>query len=105
MSGKFALVYMTAKSMEEAEKLRQMLLEKKLAACVNMAPADSKYLWKGKIEAQEEVVLFCKTRMDLVKEITESVKSVHSYDTPCIIAMPIEGGNEDYLKWLEEALE
>ncbi len=104
MNGKFALVYMTAKDMEEAEKLREMLLQKRLVACVNITPTDSKYLWKGKIEGQKEVALLCKTRMDLVKKITSNVKEMHSYDSPCIIAMPIEEGSEDYLEWLGETL-
>jgi len=97
------LVYMTAKDKEEARSIGRILVNDRLAACVNIIDGmNSMYWWEGKIEDDQEAVLIAKTREDLVKELTEKVKSVHSYSNPCIVALPIVDGNKDYIAWLEK---
>jgi len=98
-----ALVYMTAGDRQEAERVGQALIESKLAACVNILDGmQSMFWWQGKVEQEGEIVVIAKTREDLVPQLTEKVKSVHSYDCPCIVAVPIIDGNPDFLQWIRE---
>ena len=102
----FIVVYITAKDMEEAKKIKEFNVEEKLAACVNIFPEiKSCYWWKGEKEKADEVALIAKTKKDLVDKLTKRVKEIHSYDVPCVIALPIVGGNEDFLKWIGESVE
>ena len=79
--------------MEEAEKI---------AACVNIIPGvKSFFRWEGKKESNEEVLMIVKSRVEILDEVIEAVKTNHSYDVPEIIALPIAGGDENYLKWME----
>lgn len=99
----FVSVYITAKDKEEAEKIANVLVDEKLVACVNIIPGVvSIYNWKGNKERCEECSMFVKTKKSLVKEVIEKVKSIHSYDVPCIVSLPISDGDEDYLKYIEE---
>ena len=76
--------------------------KQKKAACVNIVSGiDSKFLWKGKIDSSQEILLIIKTRASMLPQIIELVKTVHSYEVPEIIAIPIIGGNDDYLKWMD----
>lgn len=94
-------VYITASSMEEAEIIGRNLVSRKLAACVNIIDnMKSIYHWEGKIENGDEVVLIAKTKEALVDELSENVKALHSYKCPCIVSMPISGGNPDFLNWI-----
>jgi periplasmic divalent cation tolerance protein len=87
--------------MEEAEIIGRNLVSRKLAACVNIINnMKSIYHWEGKIENAEEVIMIAKTKNALVNELIENVKTLHSYDCPCIVAIPIIGGNDDFLKWI-----
>lgn len=98
-----SLVYMTCGSAEEAERIGRSLVEKRLAACVNMFEGmRSLYWWEGKVEKGSEVVLIAKTRKDLVDDLTREVKRLHEYDVPCIVTVPIDGGNGDFLRWIQE---
>ena len=95
-------VYMTAGSLEEAKKIGQILVELNLAACVNLIKnMISFYKWKGKLEEAQEVVMFAKTRKTLMPKLIETVNSHHSYDCPCILELPIQGGNPEFLSWIE----
>ncbi len=95
------LVYMTAKDMSEAKKIASAIVEEKLAACVNILPGmESIYHWQGKVENEMEVVLLAKTKSMLVAQLTDRVKELHSYDTPCVVAVSISGGNPDFLEWI-----
>ena len=101
MDKKLSWVYMTSGSPDEARELGKMLLEKNLAACVNVLEGMySLYRWEGEIQEDQETVLIAKTRHELVNELTKAVQSVHSYDCPCIIELPIQGGNPEFLKWI-----
>jgi periplasmic divalent cation tolerance protein len=98
---KFVVVLVTAGSVQEAEAIADKLLDGRKAACVNIVPSvKSIYWWKGKKESSEEVLMIIKSRREILDEVVESVKSTHSYDTPEIIALPVNDGNSDYLKWL-----
>ncbi len=100
---KFCSIYITAGDEEEAGKIGRALVEEKLAACVNILPIRSVYRWKDNIEEEGEVVMFVKTRDELADKVIERVKELHSYDVPCIVSFPIEKGNADYLRWIEES--
>jgi periplasmic divalent cation tolerance protein len=97
------MVYMTARDMEEARRIGRMLVESRLAACANLIDnMASLYWWDGQIQEETEAVLICKTRMDLVSRLVEAVKAAHSYEVPCITAVPVLKGNPDFLRWVEE---
>lgn len=99
----FCSIYITAGSEEEAAGIGRTLIEERLAACMNILPARSIYRWEDTIEDETEVVAFIKTRASLAEKVTERVKSLHSYEVPCIVVLPINQGNPDYLQWIEES--
>lgn len=100
------VILITASSEEEAHRIADQLLNQRKAACVNIMPkVDSLFWWQGKLDSAQESLLVIKTKASKLKEITELVKKVHSYEVPEVIALPIVGGNEDYLKWLDTTLE
>ena len=92
---------MTAGSIEEAKNIGGELIEQNLAACVNLLEnMTSIYKWEDKLEEGQEVVMIAKTRKTLMPKLIETVNSLHNYDCPCIIELPIQGGNLDFLKWI-----
>lgn len=96
-------VYMTAGSADEAGRIGEALVEEGLAACVNVIDGmKSIYRWQGAIQRDGETVLIAKTAKDRVDALTERVRSLHSYDCPCVIALPIDGGNPAFLSWVTE---
>ena len=98
----YIVVLVTAKDSDEARKIARGLLDEKLIACANMiGNIQSLFLWQGKIEEAGEVLLVLKTRRDLFDQVALKVKSLHSYDTPEIIAIPVLKGNADYLNWID----
>lgn len=100
------LIYITCKDKKEAEAIAKRLLEEKLIGCANIIKEiDSMYWWKGKIEAENEALLLCKTNEEKVDAVIERVTQLHSYDVPAVEAIKIEKGNKDYEKWLKEVLE
>ncbi|MFH1652185.1 MAG: divalent-cation tolerance protein CutA [Chloroflexota bacterium] len=99
---KHAVVLITVSGAEEARKVAGVLLEQRQAACVNIVPGvSSRYWWEGKLEDATESLLIVKTRADAVPEVVRLVKETHSYSVPEIIALPVIGGNPDYLDWLD----
>jgi periplasmic divalent cation tolerance protein len=100
-SGK-VVVFVTTSSEEEAGKIAGLLLEKRKAACVSVVPrVSSRFWWQGKLDSAQESLLIIKTRAALVPELTDIVKKAHSYTVPEIVALPIVGGNEEYLDWVD----
>lgn len=98
-----SFVYITCATPAEADSIGEVLVERRLAACVNiMDGMRSMYWWEGKVEKNKETVLIAKTKVSLVDELTEAVKAMHGYDVPCIVAIPIKGGNADFLAWIRE---
>lgn len=99
---KCTLVYITTKDSEEAQKLANIAINAKLAACANItSKIESLFFWQGKINSETESLLILKTQTKHIKELTTLIKNNHSYDTPCIIFLPIIDGNEDFLNWIE----
>jgi len=100
--GDAIVVFMTAANGEEAARLAEMLVGAHLAACVQILPEiESVYRWQGKIERQAEVLLLAKTTRGKFDELEREVRSLHSYDTPEIIAVPVIAISTPYLKWLK----
>ena len=97
------VIFITTSTEEEARKISESLLGKRKAACINIvSKVDSSFWWQGKLDSAQESLLIIKTKASLLSEIIALVKSVHSYEVPEIIALPIIGGNEDYLKWMDD---
>ncbi len=96
-----SVFYITAGSEEEANKVATALVKNNLAACVNVIPKISSYFyWEGEVQAEEEILMIGKTRSELVDELVEKVREVHSYELPCVITWEIDGGNQDFINWI-----
>jgi periplasmic divalent cation tolerance protein len=94
-------VYTTYPSVVEAERAGRVLVERRLAACVNILPGMiSLYWWQGKIDRGEEVVMIIKTRASLAEPVRGAVKEMHSYSTPAILVLPVESVDPDYHAWI-----
>ena len=95
------LVYTTWPSIVEAEKAGRTIVERRLAACVNILPGMvSHYWWEGKIERADEVVMFIKTRASLAGPVGAAVKELHSYTTPAIMVLPVDAVDPTYHAWI-----
>jgi periplasmic divalent cation tolerance protein len=100
---RIVFVYTTYPSTVEAEEAGRTLVERELAACVNIVPGMiSHYRWQGAVERAQEVIMIIKTRASLAQRVSAAVKEMHSYDTPAILVIPIESVDEAYLGWLLE---
>jgi periplasmic divalent cation tolerance protein len=96
------VIFITTSTEEEARKISESLLDRHKAACINIVPkVNSSFWWQGKLDSAQENLLIIKTKASLLHEIIALVKEVHSYEVPEIIALPIIGGNEDYLNWID----
>ncbi|MDI6703904.1 MAG: divalent-cation tolerance protein CutA [bacterium] len=99
------VIFITASTDEEAKKIANALLNKKKAACVNILPGvHSLFWWQGGIDSASEVLLIVKTEEHLLDDVVKLVKELHGYSVPEIIALPIIGGNQEYLKWVSESI-
>ncbi len=95
------VIYITTGTDEEAQKVAEELLKQRKAACVSILPGVSSiFWWQDKLDSAQEILLIVKTKASLVNEIVRLVTEIHSYDVPEIIALPIMGGNRDYLEWI-----
>ena len=98
----FIVALMTASSADEAERISAALVEKRLAACCNIVKGvTSIYEWKGKLEKGEECLVIIKTRRELFEKLSSEIRSLHSYEVPEIIALPMIAGFEGYLDWIK----
>ncbi|XP_072844069.2 protein CutA isoform X1 [Pogona vitticeps] len=103
VSGTLSAAFVTCPNETVGKEIARAVVEKRLAACVNIIPrVTSIYEWKGKIEEDSEVLLMIKTRSSRVSALAEFVRSVHPYEVPEVIAVPIQEGNPPYLQWVEE---
>ena len=101
----YILIYIVSKDKEEARKICKNLLEERLVACANIIhKMESMYWWDGKIQNDQEVVLIVKTTKPLFKQVTKEIKKIHSYQCPCIIALPIVEGSNEYLSWIKDSV-
>jgi periplasmic divalent cation tolerance protein len=99
----YILVFITTASPQEAEQLGKTLVEKRLAACGNIVQSiRSIFWWKDAIENEQEALLILKSRAALFPTIIDVVRSLHSYEVPEVIAMPIISGSKDYLNWIDQ---
>ena len=99
-------VYMTAESVDEARVIGKLLVEKRLAACVNIIEnMTSIYWWEGQVREGRETVLIAKTRASHLPELIAEVRAAHSYACPCVVALPIDEGNPDFLEWIRQETE
>ncbi len=97
------IVLITASSNDEAAKVGTSLVEEHLAACVNIVPGiRSIFFWEGKIQNEQEILLLCKSRQQLLDKLISRVKELHSYTIPEILALSVIGGSSDYLSWLRD---
>jgi len=98
----YCVISSTTDSIENADAITQLLLEKKLVACVQSTVIQSAYHWQGKIINSEEILLQMKTKRSLFEKIQTEIEHVHTYDVPEIIMVPLAGANLHYLQWIEE---
>jgi len=102
----YRLVYITVNNADEARKVGKEIVSQRLAACVNiLGPIQSMYWWKGNLQEDNEMVVIAKTTAALVPRLIERVKAVHSYEVPCIVALPLTEGNPDFLNWIAQETE
>jgi periplasmic divalent cation tolerance protein len=100
---KTVMLYITASNKQEALKIGSALVKERIAACANVVGSiRSIYWWKGKIEKGAEAVLIAKTKQSLVKKAIAFIRNMHSYDCPCVVALPIVDGNPAFLKWISQ---
>ena len=94
-------VYVTAPDAACAESIGRMLLERRLAACVNILPAmRSLYWWNGAIESSQETAFIAKTEADRFEALAQAVRAAHPYQCPCVVALPVDRGAPDFLEWV-----
>lgn len=99
----FVSIYITAPDQKEAEKIGETVVRERLAACANIIPnMRSVYWWNDRLEKSDETVLILKTTEENAEAIIRRVKELHSYENPCIVALPIIKGSREYLKWIKE---
>lgn len=98
-------VYTTTHRQDEAQRIAQDLVARKLAACVQvLGPITSTYWWQGKIESDEEWLCVAKSKKQLYDQVERAIRDLHSYEVPEILAVPIAAGNPAYLAWLGREL-
>lgn len=96
------LVYITVADRDAALSLARLLVAERLAACANLiGDIRSVFHWDGAVQEEGEVALLAKTRSALLPRLTERVTAVHAYDCPCVVALPIVGGNPAFLDWID----
>lgn len=99
--GRAVLIYTTYPALVEAERAGRDIVQRRLAACVNILPGMvSHYWWEGKVERATEVVMIIKTRASLATAVEAAVKESHPYQVPAIVVLPVEGGDPAYLGWI-----
>ena len=95
----------TVATAEDGERIARALVERRLAACVNVVPGVvSVYRWKGEVCRDEERLLVVKTRRDRLEALREALVSIHPYELPELVALPVEAGHGPYLAWLDESV-
>ena len=101
----YVVALSTVGKREDAERIGRALVERRVAACVNVVSGlTSIYRWKGTIEAEEERLLVIKTRRERIEALRAALVSLHPYEVPELIVLPIEAGHAPYLAWLDESV-
>ena len=101
----FQIVLSTCADRDQADRIAHRLVEQQVAACVNILPSvQSVYRWRGKVETAAEVLMVIKTSADLVPEVELTIASLHSYEVPEFLVLPVFSGSHAYLAWLRDSL-
>ena len=101
-AARYGVLLTTTASREEAAKIAKLLIDEKLAACVQLLPIESFYVWQGKTQNEAEVLLLVKTRAGLFEKAIARIKAAHSYSVPEIVALPFAAGFGGYFQWIDE---
>ena len=105
-TNEFCFLYSTYSDLDTARAAARLAVDQKLAACVNIYPKmTSIYMWQGKMEESAEYAAFFKTRRSLVNKAISALWEIHTYELPCFVVLPLEGGSSDYLAWVREQTE
>lgn len=96
------MILTTTENQTEADRLAELLVRNKLAACVQTTPIKSTYSWQGEIHQDQELLLIIKTRVDRYQEVADLILNHHTYETPEIVQIPITDGSKDYLGWINQ---
>ena len=102
MAEAYCVILTTVGSREEADKLAELLVTRKLAACVQMTSVSSLYTWKGELHREPEQLLLIKTRASLYEAVEDAIRENHSYEVPEVVQLPVERGLPAYLGWISE---
>ncbi|XP_030817484.1 protein CutA homolog [Camarhynchus parvulus] len=103
--GTHSVVFVTCLNERIARDIARAIMDRRLAACVNILPKSSAlYFWKGELEESTEILLLVKTRTSRIEELSNYVRSIHPFEIPEIISLPIDQGNPAYLRWMEESV-
>jgi len=98
-----SLLYVTCEDSDEARRIGRALVAERLVACANvLAPHTAIYRWQGEVQEDAEVAMIVKTRTALVDEVSSRIKALHSYDVPCVVALPVAAGNAAFLRWIAD---
>lgn len=100
----YSLVTSTCADKESAKAIAGLLVERRLAACVQIFPIESLYVWQGGVCDDNEVILLIKSKPELFDEIAAVIKENHSYEVPEVVQLPITGGLPEYLRWIDETV-
>jgi periplasmic divalent cation tolerance protein len=99
---KTKLIYVTTANLAEATRIAEAVVTERLAACANILDSvTSVFHWDGKLCRENEAVLILKTTEEKTAALTARIKELHSYECPCIVVLPIEGGNPAFMEWIE----
>ncbi len=97
------LLYVTAPTNSEARKIAHALVRERLAACVNiLGEVESVYHWEGEVKSNVEIAFLVKSRAELIEEISERIKKLHSFECPCIISLDGELGSSEFMNWISQ---
>ena len=99
----YVTIQTTVATEADGERIAEVLLSEGLAACVQLMPIRSRYVWKGEVRREDEQLLLIKTRQALFEPVRARIRTLHAYETPEIVALPITAGDVDYLGWIGEA--
>ena len=104
MNNEYSVIMAAFPDKDSAKKTAKLLVERRLAACVQMFPIESVYLWKGEVRDENEIMLYIKSKTVLFGEISAAIRANHSYEVPEIIQIPITDGLPEYLKWIGDCV-
>ena len=104
MKNELVILKVTYPDLERAKNFAEILLQKKLAACVQFTPIESMYFWRGKIENNHEILLSIKTKNSLLKSIEKIIKKHHDYEIPQMLSIQVDQGSKPYLNWINSCL-